>query len=115
MLPHVRAGKLRALATSSGTRIESLPQVPTISEAGYKNYEVDNWFGLMAPAKTPRETISQFTEWAKSAIMAPEVKAKLVNLALYPVGMCGADFAAHLRKQHEDYGRLIREANMKPQ
>ena len=111
----VNAGKLRALATTARTRIESLPQVPTVSEIGYKDYEADNWFGLMAPAKTPKELIAQFTDWAKAAMLAPEVKTKLINLALYPIGMCGADFAAYLRKQHEDYGRLIRDAKMKAQ
>lgn len=115
VIDQLNAGKLRALATAAGTRIESLPQVPTVSEAGYQDYEVDNWFGLVAPSKTPREVISQFAEWAKAAMLAPEVNTKLVNMALYPVGMCGADFAAHLRKQYENYGRLIREANIKAQ
>jgi tripartite-type tricarboxylate transporter receptor subunit TctC len=109
------AGKLRAVATTSGTRIESLPQVPTVSEIGYKDYAAENWFGLMAPAKTPRNLISQFAEWAKTAMQVPEVKTKLINLALYPVGICGADFAAYLHKQNEDYGRLIRDAKLKAQ
>jgi tripartite-type tricarboxylate transporter receptor subunit TctC len=111
----VNAGKLRALATTSGTRIESLPQLPTVSEAGYKDYEADNWFGLMAPGKTPKNLVAQFAEWAKAAMQAPDVAAKLVNLALYPVGMCGGQFAAHLRKEHETYGRLIREAKITAQ
>ncbi len=113
VIDQLNAGKLRALATSSATRMESLPQVPTISESGYKDYEADNWFGLMAPSKTPREVVSQYAEWVKAAMLAPEVKTKLVDLALYPVGMCGSDFAAHLRKEYENYGRLIREANIK--
>jgi len=111
----LNSGKLRALATSSATRIESLPQVPTVSEAGYKNYEVENWFGLMAPPNTPKDVVSQFAEWAKAGILEPEVKAKLVHSALYPVGMCGADFAAHLRKEYGNYGRLIRDTNLKVQ
>jgi tripartite-type tricarboxylate transporter receptor subunit TctC len=112
IIDQVNAGKLRALATASGTRIEGLPQVPTVSEAGYKDYVADNWFGLMAPGKTPKKLVTQFADWAKAAMQAPEVRAKLVNLALYPVGMCGAQFDAHLRKEHEDYGRLIREAKI---
>ena len=115
VIDQLNAGKLRALATGSGSRIESLPRVPTVSEAGYKDYEADNWFGLVAPSKTPREIISQFAEWAKAAMLAPEVKTKLVDMALYPVGICGADFAAHLRKEYEKYGRLIREGNLKAQ
>jgi len=115
VIDQLNAGRLRALATSSATRIEALPQVPTVAEAGYKDYEADNWFGLVAPSKTPKEVVSQFAEWAKAAMLAAEVKSKLVNMALYPVGICGADFAAHLRKQHEHYGRLIREGSFKAQ
>ncbi len=115
VIDQLNAGTLRALATGSRTRIEQLPQVATVSEAGYQDYEVDNWFGLVAPSKTPREVISQLSEWAKAAIEAPEVKTKLISLALYPVGICGADFATHLRKEYESYGRLIREVNIKAQ
>jgi tripartite-type tricarboxylate transporter receptor subunit TctC len=115
VIDQLSAGTVRALATGSRTRIERLPQVPTVSEAGYQGYEADNWFGLMAPSKTPRDVISQLSEWAKAAIEAPEVKTKLISLALYPDGTCGADFATHLRKEYESYGRLIREINMKVQ
>ena len=115
VIDQLNAGTLRALATTSRIRIEPLPQVPTVSETGYKDYEVNNWFGLVAPSKTPKEVISQFAEWANTAMLAPEVKTKLVKLALYPAGMCAADFAAHLRKEYEDYGRLIRDANIKAQ
>jgi tripartite-type tricarboxylate transporter receptor subunit TctC len=115
VIDQLNAGNLHALATGSVTRIEELPQVPTVSESGYGDYEAENWFGLVAPAKTPKDVVSQFAEWAKAALLAPEVKTKLVDMALYPVGMCGADFAAHLRKQYENYGRLIREGNLKAQ
>jgi tripartite-type tricarboxylate transporter receptor subunit TctC len=77
------------------------------------DYEVDLWQGLFAPVKTPRSTLSQIAGWFEAALRVPEVKAKLVVLGFYPVGMCGADFAALLRKQYDDYGRVIREANIK--
>jgi tripartite-type tricarboxylate transporter receptor subunit TctC len=115
IIDQLSAGTLRALATGSRTRIEPLPQVATVSEAGYPDYEADNWFGLVAPSKTPKEVIFHLAEWAKGAIEAPEVKRKLVSLALYPVGICGADFATHLRKEYESYGRVIREVNIKAQ
>jgi tripartite-type tricarboxylate transporter receptor subunit TctC len=110
---HLKAGKLRALATTSRVRIESLPDVPTVAESGYKDYEVDDWYGVFAPAKTPKETLSQLTGWFTSALQAPEIKAKLVVQGLDPVGMCGADFGALLRKQYEEFGSVIREANIK--
>src|SRR5580704_16922583 len=102
----LNAGKLRALATPSRTRIEALPEVPTVAES-YKEYEVDFWLGVLAPAKTPKETASQLTGWLKAALQAREFRAKLVPLGLYAVGECGTDFAALLRKQYDDFGRVI--------
>jgi tripartite-type tricarboxylate transporter receptor subunit TctC len=109
----LNAGKLRALAVATRTRIEPMPNVPTVAETGYKDYELDYWFGVLAPAKTRKETVSQLAGWFTAALQAPEFKAKLVPLGLYSVGMCGADFAALLRKQYDDFGRVIREANIK--
>jgi tripartite-type tricarboxylate transporter receptor subunit TctC len=109
----LKAGKLRALATTSRTRVESLPEVPTASETVYKDFEADNWFGLYVPAKTPRQSVSQLTGWFTAALEVPEVKAKLVGLGLFPVGMCGADFSALVRRKYEEYGHAIRELNIK--
>lgn len=113
VVEQLKAGKLRALATASRTRIEPLPEVPTVAESGYKDYEVEVWFGALAPAKTPNETVAQLAGWFTAAMQAPEVKPKLIALGLYPVGLCGADFGAHIRKQYDDYGRIIRESNIK--
>jgi tripartite-type tricarboxylate transporter receptor subunit TctC len=110
---HIKAGTLRALATSSRTRIEPLPDLPTVAESGYNAYEVDLWWSLFAPAKTPKDTVAQLADWFTTAMRAPEVKAKLVAQGFTPVGMCGADFGALLRRQYDEYGRVIREANIK--
>jgi tripartite-type tricarboxylate transporter receptor subunit TctC len=109
----LKAGKLRALATTTRTRIEPLPEVPTVAEFGYKDYEVEFWIGVVAPAKTSKERVTQLARWFTMAMQAPETRTKLVAQALYPVGMCGMDFAAFIRKQFDDYGRVIREANIK--
>lgn len=110
---HIKAGTLRALATSSRTRIEPLPELPTIAESGFKDFEVDLWWSLFAPAKTPKEVVAQLAQSFTAAMQIPEVRAKLVAQGFSPVGMCGADFAALLRRQYEEYGRVIREANIK--
>jgi len=110
---HVRAGKLRALAVATRTRIEPLPDVPTVAEAGYRDYEVDAWYGAFAPEKTPKETVSQLAGWFTTATQVPEVRAKLAIQGLHPVGQCGAEFGAYLRKQYDEYGRIIRETNIK--
>jgi len=110
---HVIAGKARALATMAPQRIESLPDLPTVSESGYPNFETDVWFGVTAPAKTPKETVAQLIDWFREAVLAPPVKTKLIAQALYPNPKCGADFEAHMRLQSEQFTRLIRELNIK--
>jgi tripartite-type tricarboxylate transporter receptor subunit TctC len=110
---HVRAGKLRALATPSRTRTDALPEVPTVAESGYQDVEVEFWNGLFAPAMTPKETVSQLAGWFTAALQAPELRAKLVARGFVPVGKCGADFTVLIRRQYDEFGRVIREANIK--
>ena len=109
---HLKAGTLRPLAVTSTARVAGLPGVPTIAET-YPGFEVDFWWGLFAPAHTPDALLSQLAEWFTAAMQKPEVKAKLNKLGFFPAGICGQDFAALLRKQYEDYGRVIRSANMR--
>ena len=109
---HLKAGTLRPLAVTSTARVAGLPGVPTIAET-YPGFEVDFWWGLFAPAHTPDALLSQLAEWFTAAMQKPEVKAKLNELGFFPAGICGQDFAALLRKQYEDYGRVIRSANMR--
>lgn len=110
---HLEAGRIRGLAIASKTRIESLPDLPTVAESGLGDFEIDAWFGLVAPANAPREVTSQLTDWFSAAMQSPEVKVKLAGQRLILVGMCGDGFAAHLRGQYDQYRRVIREANIK--
>jgi tripartite-type tricarboxylate transporter receptor subunit TctC len=109
----LRAGKLRALAAASAKRIDSLPDVPTVAEFGFKDFEADLWYGLYAPAKTPRATVSELAGWFTAAMRAPDIAPKLALQGLLPVAMCGDEFGAYLRKQYDRYGRGIRESNIK--
>jgi tripartite-type tricarboxylate transporter receptor subunit TctC len=111
----IKAGKLRALATASRNRIKPLPDVPTVAESGYANYESEVWLGLLAPAKTSADDISQLAGWFVSAMKAPGVEAKLLALGLYPTALCGKDFSEFIRGKNEQYDRIIREANIKVQ
>src|SRR5262249_60191603 len=103
---HIKAGTLRALATAttSRTRIEPLPDLPTVAESGYPDYEVDLWWGLFAPAKAPKEALKQLAKWFTEALRAPEVKAKLDAQGFVAVGMWGADFGGLLLRQVDRYG-----------
>jgi tripartite-type tricarboxylate transporter receptor subunit TctC len=109
----LKAGTVRALATTSAKRIDPLPDLPTVQEAGYKDFVADVWFGAVAPGKTPKDKTAELARWLTDAMSAPDVKAKLVGLAMYPVGACGDAFATHLRKSYDDYARIIRDANIK--
>jgi tripartite-type tricarboxylate transporter receptor subunit TctC len=110
---HLKVGKLSALATFSPTRVEGFEYIPTMAESGYNEYV--GFFGLYAPAKVPNATISQLIGWTTAATQAPDAKRKLEPLGLFPTNMCGADFGAFLRQQSDEYGRIIREANIKPE
>ena len=109
----IKGGKVRPLAVASRKRIEALPDVPTVIESGYRDYEVEVWLGLMAPAKTPKAALTQIAEMFTAALQAPEVKSRLISQDTYPVAVCGADFTAYIRKQYDETSRVIREANIK--
>jgi len=109
----VSAGKIRVLATASRTRIESMSDIPTVSEVVSKDFEEDVWNGAVVPAKTPKETVSQLAKWLQVAILSAEVRPKLGVQGFSAAGACGADFASFLREQVSEYGQVIRETNMK--
>jgi tripartite-type tricarboxylate transporter receptor subunit TctC len=109
---HLKAGTLRALASIARNRIEPLPDLPTVAESGYRDFEVDFWWGLFAPADTPPQRVAELARWFTDALQVPALKAKLVAQGFSPVGRCGADFAALLHKQYDDYGRAIRDGHI---
>jgi tripartite-type tricarboxylate transporter receptor subunit TctC len=110
---HFAAGKLRPLITLTPARIAPLPDLPTAAEAGAKELEYTIWFGIAAPAKTPAPIVKQLTEWFAAARQAPEVTEKLAIQGLFPEKDCGADFTAMMRREYDNYGRVIREAGIK--
>jgi len=111
----IKAGKLRALATASGNRIKPLPDLPTVAESGYADYESEVWLGLLAPAKTSADKISQLAGLFVSAMKAPGIEAKLLALGLYPAALCGNDFTDFIHRKTKQYDRIVREANIKVQ
>jgi len=110
----IQTGKLRALATTARTRVASLPNVPTVAESGY-DVKQEFFGGVVAPAKTPKETIAKLTDLFKTALQAPKIKAKFAKLGFFAGGECGADYTAILHKDYADYGQIIRDANLKMQ
>jgi tripartite-type tricarboxylate transporter receptor subunit TctC len=109
---HLQSGKLRALVTTSRKRVAALPEVPTAVEAGY-NVEEEFFGGVIAPAKTPKGTVSKLIDMFTTAMRQPAFKAKYASLGFFAGGECGADYAAILHKDQEDYKRIIHDANLK--
>jgi len=109
----IKAGKLRALATASANRLKPAPELPTVAESGYPGYAAEVWLGLLAPAATPGDRLTQLAEWFVVAMKSPEVDAKLESVGLYPAVRCGNDFANFIKARADDYARIIRDANIK--
>ena len=103
----VKAGTLRALATATAQRTEAMPDLPTIAESGYPDFSTDVWFGVVAPAKTPKETVAQLIDWFSAALKAPEVKAKLDG----PGALSQSEVRSRLCRAHQASGRRIREGD----
>ncbi|MFN7751823.1 MAG: tripartite tricarboxylate transporter substrate binding protein BugE [Pseudomonadota bacterium] len=98
-LPHIQAGKLRALAISSERRLDMLPEVPTFREAGLPSNNEPSWFGLVAPAGTPAPVVARIQAAAAAAVREPAVTARLLDLALFPSGSTPQSFAAQIRDE----------------
>jgi len=109
----LQSGKLRALATGSRTRIGWLPDVPTVSELGYPGFEIDLWYGVFAPARTPPSFVAQVAGWLTKAVQVLKVRALLRSQGIATTGVCGAPFAADLRRRFSEYGQVIRDAHIK--
>ena len=112
VVSQLSSGALRGLVTTSRTRVEALPEVPTLTETGISSYEADIFYGIVAPAKTPPEMVNRLSAWLIGALKASDMKPKLAQQGLFPVGICGAEFGAYLQRMVDDYTRIIREANI---
>jgi len=111
VIPHVRAGKLRALAVTSARRSSMAPDIPTIAES-VPGYEVATWYGLMVPAGTSREIIAQLHAAAMSALGHPEVKKRFATTDLEPTGSTPEQFGAFVRGEIAKWAKVIRESGM---
>jgi tripartite-type tricarboxylate transporter receptor subunit TctC len=113
VLPHLKSGKLTALAVAAKQRSALLPDVPTFDEAGVKGFVVDTWYGLLAPAGTPAEAIRVLTREASDFARSPAVRERLANAGLEPQGLCGEPFAAQIGREIEANTRVARELDLK--
>jgi tripartite-type tricarboxylate transporter receptor subunit TctC len=106
---HVKSGKLRALAVTGSRRTPSLPELPTLAEAGVPGYEAAGWFGLMAPAGTPRDIVATLNREINRILQLPDVKARLLELGAEPAAMSPEQFLDFIRSDNAKWEKLITE------
>lgn len=111
-LPYIKAGKLRALATTGTKRMPQAPELPTVQELGYPGYDVGTWFGLWAPAGTPPAVVEKINAAIKKISAMPETIQQLHDQGLVTIGSSAAELDAFQRSEHERWGKVIREANI---
>ncbi|MFN4962933.1 MAG: Bug family tripartite tricarboxylate transporter substrate binding protein [Burkholderiaceae bacterium] len=111
-MAEIKAGTLKALATTASTRVTSLPMVPTVRELGFPNLELEGWNGLFVPAKTPREIVERLSREAAAAVKHPEVSRKLIEMGAEPVGSSAAAQDDIFKRQVNQFRPVIREMNI---
>jgi len=109
----IEAGRLRALAVTTLQRLDSYKQVPTVAESGLPGYEVAAWFGLCAPAGTPKDAVAKLAAAAAGAVADTELRKKLIAIGLEPYSKGPSEFATHIADQLAKYSRVIDEAGIK--
>ena len=114
-LPHIKAGKLRALAVTSIRRSEGLPDVPTVAESGLAGYDSTQWYGVLAPAGTPKEIVARLHEAIVHALRDPEVGKRLAADGAEAVGSGPEEFAAFIKSETEKWARVATAAGIKPE
>ena len=112
-LPHIKAGKLRALALVAPQRSPALPEVPTVAEAGLKDFEVTTWYGIMTPSGTPRPIVSRLNAELVKIMHTPDVKERLAGMATDPLTSTPEEFAVYLKQEIAKWGDVVRKANLK--
>jgi tripartite-type tricarboxylate transporter receptor subunit TctC len=114
-LPHIKSGKLRALAVTSGKRSRALPEIPTVAEAGLAGYDSTQWYGVLAPAGTPREIVARLHAEIVRALRDPEVGKRLEADGAEAVGSSPEEFSAFIRSETEKWAKVARAAGIKPE
>jgi tripartite-type tricarboxylate transporter receptor subunit TctC len=113
VIQHVRAGKLKALATTGAQRTEALPELPTVAEAGLPGYEAVGWFGLLAPAATPRPLVERLSADSNRVLADREVRSRMAALGADPSGNSPEAFARFIREDQAKWAKLMREAGIR--
>ncbi|QEI06358.1 tripartite tricarboxylate transporter substrate binding protein [Pigmentiphaga aceris] len=112
VLQHIKNGKFRALAVSTSTRSSALPDVPTLDEAGLKGFNIGTWFGVLAPAATPKDLVARLNTEMVTIIQSPEFKKRMGELGAEPIGDSREDMAKKIKEETEKFAGLVKEAKV---
>jgi tripartite-type tricarboxylate transporter receptor subunit TctC len=113
LIPHYKAGKLKLLAQSTKTRAPSLPEIPTYEESGYPGLVLDQWLGVLVPARTPAEAVARLNAEIGRALAEPVVRERFALSALEPIGGSSEQFAKLVRDDYEKYAKLVKDLNIR--
>jgi tripartite-type tricarboxylate transporter receptor subunit TctC len=112
VLQHIKSGKLRALAVTTGKRSSALPDVPTLEEAGLKGFNIGTWFGVLAPAATPKDIVTRLNTEMVKAIRSPEFRKRMEEIGAEPIGSSGEQMALQIKGETEKFAKLVKDAKV---
>jgi len=112
VLQHIKSGKLRALAVTTAKRSSALPDVPTLEEAGLKGFNIGTWFGVLAPAATPKEIVVRLNAEMVKIIQSAEFRKRMAEIGAEPVGDSTAQMAVQIRNETEKFAKIVKESKM---
>ena len=113
LLPHIKGGKLRAIAVGTPHRIAALPDVPTVAEQGYPGFETSQWYGLMVPAKTPDAIVKRLADVAAQSAKRPAVHERFAQDNAVAVGSTPAEFASYIKKEQTRWKEVVDKAHIR--
>jgi tripartite-type tricarboxylate transporter receptor subunit TctC len=113
VLPHVRAGKLRALGIATAKRNQVAPDIPTVSEAGLPGFEVTSWYGVLTPTGTPREIVAQLSSGIAKAVATPDMQQRFADLGATAVGNTPEEFAAFVKRESAKWAKAVKDSGAK--
>jgi tripartite-type tricarboxylate transporter receptor subunit TctC len=112
VLQHIRSGKLRALAVTTAKRSSALPEVPTLDEAGLKGFNIGTWFGVLAPAATPKDILVRLNTEMVKVIQSPEFRKRMDEIGAEPIGNSAEQMAQQIKGETEKFARLVKDAKV---
>jgi tripartite-type tricarboxylate transporter receptor subunit TctC len=114
-ISQIRAGRAKAIATTGSKRAALMPDVPTIAESGFPGYEALNWYGYLAPAKTPKEIVDRLSREISKALANPQVVSAMNKTGVEPLSMTPEEFGAYIKREYDTWGKVVKQAGIKAQ